>query len=198
MSAAKKLDLISVEDYLAGELVSPIKHEYLGGVVYAMAGARNLHNTIAGNVFAALHARLRGRPCRPFNSDTKIRIRFPTHVRFYYPDVSVVCRPNAPDESFQDAPAVLVEVLSRRTRRTDEGEKKDAYLTIPSLAVYLLVEQEFAAVVAHRRTEHGFVREVYEGLDAVIPLGEIETELPLAAIYEAVEFVPERGEDEEA
>ena len=64
MSAAEKLNLISVEDYLAGELVSPIKHEYLGGVVHAMAGARNLHNTIAGNVFASLHTRLRGRRCR--------------------------------------------------------------------------------------------------------------------------------------
>src|SRR6202049_440653 len=117
MSAAKKLNLVSVEEYLAGELISPIKHEYLGGVVYAMAGARNVHNVIAGNVFAALHARLRGRPCRPFNSDTKVRIRLPTHVRFYYPDASVTCRPNPPTDSFQDEPAVIVEVLSSRTRR---------------------------------------------------------------------------------
>ena len=86
MSTAEKLNLVSAEDYLDGELVSPVKHEYLAGVVYAMAGARNLHNIIATNVLAALHARLRGRPCRPFNSDTKIRIRLPTHVRFYYPD----------------------------------------------------------------------------------------------------------------
>src|SRR5438034_10744116 len=111
MSAAKKRNLISVADYLAGELISPVKHEYLGGVVYAMAGARNVHNTIAGNTFASLHGRLRGRRCRPFNSDTKIRIRLPVQVRFYYPDVSVVCRPNSPNDSFQDEPAVLVEVL---------------------------------------------------------------------------------------
>ena len=55
MSAAKKLNLVSVKDYLAGELVSPVKHEYLGGVVYAMAGARNVHNLIKGNVFGSLH-----------------------------------------------------------------------------------------------------------------------------------------------
>src|SRR5438067_827114 len=189
MSAAKKLNLISVADYLAGELVSPIKHEYLGGVVYAMAGARNAHNTISGNTFAALHNRLRGRRCRPFNSDTKIRIHLPTHVRFYYPDVSVTCEPNPPTDSFQDRPAALVEVLSRKTRRVDEGEKKDAYLTIPSLKVYLLVEQDFPAIVAFRRTEHGFVREVYEGLDAVVPLDVIETALPLAEVYEGVTFV---------
>jgi Uma2 family endonuclease len=196
MTAAEKLHLISVEDYLAGELVSPVKHEYLGGVVYAMAGARNVHNLIASNVLGTLHGRLRGNPCRPYNSDTKIRVRLPTHLRFYYPDVSVICRPNPPTDSFQDEPAVIVEVLSRKTRRTDEGEKKDAYLTIPSLSVYLLVEQDMAAVVAHRRTEQGFVREVYQGLEAVIPLGEIATELPLAEIYEAVTFAPEPADDE--
>src|SRR5436190_16386313 len=87
MSTARKLNLISVEDYLAGELSSPIKHEYLGGVVYAMAGARNAHNLIASNTLVALGARLRGKRCRPFNSDTKIRVRLPAHVRFYYPDV---------------------------------------------------------------------------------------------------------------
>jgi Uma2 family endonuclease len=194
MSTAEKLNLVSVEDYLDGELVSPVKHEYLAGVVYAMAGA---HNIIAGNVFASLHARLRGRPCRPFNSDTKIRIRLPTHVRFYYPDASVICRPNAQADSFQDEPAVIVEVLSRRTGRIDEGEKKDAYLTIPSLSVYVLVEQETAAVVAFRRTANGFVREVHQGTDAVLPLGEIGVALPLAEVYEAVEFAPEPGEEDE-
>ena len=68
MSTAKKLNLVSVDDYLAGELVSPVKHEYVGGVVYAMAGARNAHNVIASNTLVAAGSRLRGRPCRPFNS----------------------------------------------------------------------------------------------------------------------------------
>src|SRR5712675_1884525 len=153
MSAAKKLNLVSVEDYLEGELVSPVKHEYLGGAVYAMAGARNAHNLIASNVLGSLHPRLRGRHCRPYNSDTKIRVRLPNQVRFYYPDVSVICRPNPQEDSFQDEPGVLFEVLSRATRRQDEGEKKDAYLTIPTLGVYVLVEQETAALVAFRRTE---------------------------------------------
>ena len=147
MTAVKKLTLVSIEDYLAGELVSPVKHEYLGGVVYAMAGARNLHNRIASNVLGSLHGRLRARPCQPFNSDTKIRVRLPTQTRFYYPDVSVICRPNLPTDSFQDEPAVIFEVLSEQTRRADEGEKKDAYLTIPSLSVYVLLEQETPAVV---------------------------------------------------
>src|SRR6516162_7425823 len=112
MSTATKFHLVSVEDYLAGELDSPTKHEYLGGVVYAMAGARNAHNRIASNVLAKLDARLVGRPCQAFNSDTKIRIRMATQTRFYYPDASVVCRPNPPQDSFQDEPAAIAEVLS--------------------------------------------------------------------------------------
>jgi Uma2 family endonuclease len=196
MSTAAQRRLVSVEEYLAGELVSPVKHEYMGGFVYAMAGARNVHNLLASNTHGALYTRLRGQPCRPYNSDTKVRIRLTTHVRFYYPDVSVICRPNPQNDSFQDEPSVIFEVLSRKTRRIDEGEKKDAYLTIPWLCVYVLVEQETATVVAYRRTEGGFVREVYEGLDAVLPLAEIGVELPLADIYETVEFAPEPEADE--
>ena len=191
MSAVKQLRLISVEDYLAGELVSPIKHDYVGGYVYAMAGGTNAHALIAGNVFAILHAGLRGKKCRPFNSDTKIRIRQATHDRFYYPDVSVICRPNPQQDSFQDDPAILVEVVSKSTRRIDFGEKRDAYLTIPSLHAYLLIEQDKPGVVVYRRGTEGFVAESYEGLAVVIALPEIETELPLREIYDGVEFIPE-------
>lgn len=194
MGAAEKFDIISVEDYLAGELNSTVKHEYVGGVVHAMAGGRNRHNAIASNILVALGKRLSGKKCRPFNSDTKIRLRLPAQTRFYYPDVSVVCRLNPPGDTFQDEPAVIVEVISRKTRRTDEGEKKDAYLRLPSVDAYLIVQQENAAVLVYRRTSQGFEREVFTGLDAVIPLPTIEAELPLAEAYEAVELgaEPER------
>jgi Uma2 family endonuclease len=196
MTAAKKLNLISVEDYLAGELKSPIKHEYVGGVVYAMAGARNVHNDIAMNSAGALYARLRGKKCRAFNSDTKIRVQLPRQVRFYYPDAGVVCHPNPREDTYHDEPVVIVEVLSLSTRRIDEGEKKEAYLTIPSLGAYLLVERDEPKVVVYQREADDFVAKVYEGLDAAIPLPDIEIELPLAEIYERVEFEPEADETE--
>lgn len=198
MTAAQKWERVSVEDYLAGELSSQVKHEYLNGVLYAMAGARNAHNRIASNVLARLDARLRGHRCEAFNSDTKIRIQIATQTRFYYPDVSVVCRSNPPEDSFQDEPVLITEVISRRTRRIDEGEKKDAYQTIPSLRVYMLAEQDEPLVTVYRRVNGGFSREVYTGLDAVIPLPEIDTELPLAEIYSRVEFVPEAGDQPDA
>lgn len=195
MSAALKWNLVSVKDYLEDELISPIKHEYIGGVVYAMAGARNSHNIIKDNTHVSLGGRLHGRPCRPHGSDTKVRIYMPRHMRFYYPDVQVVCDPNPMHDSFQDHPVAIFEVFSRSTRRIDEGEKKDAYLTIPSLKVYAMIEQETAAVIVFRRAADGFVREIYEGLDAVLPLAEIETELPLAEIYDGIEFSDEPDEE---
>ncbi len=190
MTAAKQIELISVADYLSGELVSDIRHEYSGGYVYAMAGATNAHNRVASALLGALYSQLRGKPCEAFNSDTKVRVRLATHTRFYYPDGMVVCEPNAADDTFQDNPVVIAEVLSEATRRTDENEKREAYLTIPTLTSYLLMETERPRIVVHRRTDSGFIAEAYEGIDAVVPLADIEVELPLAQLYERVEFEP--------
>lgn len=188
MSAVPKPHSISEPEYLAGELRSHVKHEFLAGQVYAMAGASNLHNDVAGNIFAALKVRLRGRPCRPYNSDTKVRLNYEGERFFYYPDASVTCRPNSPEESFQDAPAAIFEVLSESTRRIDEREKKSAYLAQESLYIYALVEVQIPKVIVWRRAGSGFVREVIEGLAASISLPELETELPLAEIFEDITF----------
>jgi Uma2 family endonuclease len=198
MSAAEKFDLVSVEDYLEAELSSPVKHEYMGGAVYAMAGANNRHNRIASNLLGALYHRLRGKKCQSFNSDTKIRIRLPSHVRFYYPDASVICRPGPPDESFQDEASVIFEVMSRSTRRIDAGEKKDAYLRIRTLDAYVLLEQDEIAAQVYRRASKGFVREVYAGADAILPFPTLGIDLPLADLYEGWEPPARLREDAEA
>ncbi|HEV2295496.1 MAG TPA: Uma2 family endonuclease [Tepidisphaeraceae bacterium] len=199
MTAAKQIPLVSVSDYLAGERVSKKKHEYTGGYVYEMAGGRIVHNIIATGFLGLMHAGLRGRPCQPFNSDTKVRIRMPTHSRFYYPDGMVVCEPNPPNDEFQDRPTVIAEVTSISTRRTDEGEKREAYLTIPTLSAYLLIETERPRVAVHQRTPEGFVAQVYEGMEATVPLEAIDTDLPLAELYERVDFAAAAREaDEEA
>ncbi len=188
MTAAKKLNLVSVEEYLAGELASDVRHEYLGGCVYAIAGAKNVHHVVASTIQGLLFASLRGGLCQVFNSDTKVRIRLSTQTRFYYPDAMVVCDSNSPDETFQDQPVLMAEVISEATRRIDEIEKREAYFTIPSLNTYLLVETDQPKVVVHRRTSEGFVPELYEGRDAVIPIDDLGIELPLAEVYERVEF----------
>ncbi len=190
MSTARQKQPVSVADYLSGEQNALCKHEYVEGDVYAMVGATNTHNRIATNGTGSLHSQLRGRTCQVFNSDTKIRVRQTRGTRFYYPDLSVVCRVSPAGDTYQDEPVVIVEVISESTRRTDEYEKRESYLSINSLQVYIRVEQTSAAAVVDRRVDSGFEREVYIGLDAVIPLPEIECQLPLAELYEKVEFLP--------
>ncbi len=189
MTALKQSESISIDDYLEGEEISEVKHEYLGGTVHAMAGATNQHNTIALNSLASLLLQLRGKPCQPFNSDTKIRIKYPDHTRFYYPDAMVVCQPNPGTDHFQDQPVVVIEVLSDSTRRADLVEKRDAYLTIPSLKVLIFIEPDSPQITLYRSNPGGgFTTESHSGLESVIPLAEIEASLPLAEVYERVEF----------
>jgi len=189
MNALQKPEQIAIADYLDGEVGSEVKHEYLGGQIHAMAGGTNRHNAIASSITIALGSRLRGKPCQAFNSDTKVRIRYPDHTRFYYPDAMVVCQPNPDGEHFQDQPVVVIEVLSDSTRRTDLSEKHDAYVRIPSLMALVYVESDkFEAIVHRRHTNGSFEAELHSGSDAVIPLPEIEAELPLVEVYERVAF----------
>ncbi|MCU0781760.1 MAG: Uma2 family endonuclease [Akkermansiaceae bacterium] len=189
MTALPQPQPITIAEYLAGEQHSPVKHEYLGGAVHAMSGGTNRHGVICVNAVNLLFNQLRGKPCQPFNSDTKVRIELPDHTRFYYPDAMVVCHPNPLADTYQEHPVVVIEVLSESTRRIDTGEKRDAYLAIPSLKVLLLVEPDEPVVTAYRRrTEGGFATERHCGMAAVIPLPEIGATLDLAALYDRAEI----------
>lgn len=196
MSTAHQRLSLSVTDYLEGEEVSSVKREFVDGVVYAMAGASVNHNRIATNATIAVGAPLRGQRCQVFNSDTKVRIRQSHSTRFYYPDLSIVCRPNPGTDSYHDEPVVIIEVISESTRRVDEFEKRDAYLSINSLSVYILLEPRTAAALAYRRIDHGFAKENYAGMDAIIPLPEIGCSLNLAECYANVDFLALTAEEQ--
>jgi Uma2 family endonuclease len=191
MNSATKLILTSVHDYLAAKSDSPPWYEYVNGLIFQRPDECNRHHLIAGNIFGAIAARLRRKGWHAWSSATVVRIECADEVRFYHPDVSVIA-----DAHWHDEPTAIFEVLSENTYRVDMVEKKDAYLTIPSLQVYVLVEQETAAVIVFRRAGDDFIREVRHGLDAVLPLPEIEIELPLAEIYDGVEFTPEPDDSE--
>ncbi len=191
MTSAQRLSPISVDNYLEGEQRSRIKHEFVAGMVYAMVGGRYAHNLIASNVLGELHSQLKGQPCRALNSDSKVRIQTGSQTRFYYPDASVVCGDNLLDGVFQDKPSVIIEVLSESTRRTDEGEKLDAYQKIVTLSAYLMFDQEMTGAVVYRRSGSEFRREAYSGIESVILLPEIGAELRLASVYAEVNFVAE-------
>ena len=178
--------LITPAEYLAGEDGAPCKHEYLNGVVYSMAGAKNRHNMIAGNIFAALSNGLRGKRCRAFNSDTLVHIQRGAGIRFYYPDAMVVCDPRALDDRFQDKPVVIVEVQSDTTARIGQGEKRECYLSIPTMQAYVMVDAEQCAINVWRRTGDRWEMEYLADKAAVLRLDAIECELPLAEIYDGV------------
>lgn len=174
--------LLSEEEYLRTEAISDVKHEFIAGVAHAMAGAGFEHNIVAGNIFAALHRRLRGQRCQPFGTDLKIRVQDDEHVHFYYPDAMVVCDPTglAPQRHWTDKPAVIFEVLSESTRRIDEGEKALLYWKLPSLVSYILVEQNRVQVTVRRR-DGG---EILTGRDTPLHLPELGLEIPLGEFYE--------------
>lgn len=175
-----------MEDYLSGELRSEIRHEFLGGTVYAMAGTSEEHNTIAGNLFAALHAHLRGKPCRVFMVDMKVRLRISLDDVFYYPDLMVACDPRDTDRFFKRYPKVLIEVLSPDTERTDRREKFLSYTGIETLEEYVLVAQDRRQVTLFRRTQQWHPENLAQQ-DQVLELTSLNFTMPLNMIYEGME-----------
>jgi Uma2 family endonuclease len=155
MVASKSDTYVSPEDYLAGEKVSPIKHEYRQGEIYAMAGAKKAHVIISGNVFALLRNHLRGSGCIPYMADIKVRIE--AADCYYYPDVAVSGdeRDKNADEDFIRYPRLIVEVLSQTTAAFDRGEKFADYRTSESLQEYVLINQERVSVECFRRNAEG-------------------------------------------
>jgi Uma2 family endonuclease len=156
MSLAKKLDnKISEEDYLAGELISDVKYEYIDGEVFAMAGASTKHNLITKNTLYQLENQLRNKnsACDVFSSDMKVKIT-DTSKSFFYPDAMVICDKNNSDDYFQDSPTIIVEVLSKSTRRNDLSTKKLFYFNIPSLQEYMVIEQNLCEVEVFRKSDN--------------------------------------------
>ncbi len=149
MSATIKSIDIREEDYLQGEINSKVKHELIDGGVYAMAGASGNHERISLNISRRFGNHLEGLPCEPFGSDMKVKVG----SNFFYPDVIVDCNFDEDEPYFSESPAIIVEVLSKSTRRTDETIKREAYLDIPTLQEYVLIEQDFVDIEIVRRTE---------------------------------------------
>ena len=129
---------ISEENYLQGELLAETKHEYIDGQVHAMAGASENHNLLSLNMASELRNHLKGTPCRTFMADMKVKVG----SSFFYPDVMVVCQEDNDSEYYKTAPVIIVEVLSKSTRRFDQTDKRLRCQRIPSLEEYVLIEQD--------------------------------------------------------
>jgi Uma2 family endonuclease len=187
MPATEKVLSLSVEEYLAGELQRKERHEYLGGVVYAMAGASSNHNRIAGNLYASLRSHLRGKPCEVFISDVKLRLEIAEEDVFYYPDVMVACDPRNTDPYFKSFPHVLIEVLSPQTEQTDRREKFLSYIQIETLEEYVLVAQDKMEVTVFRRANK-WQPEIAQKPDESLQVNSLTFTLPLNLVYEGVKL----------
>ncbi len=174
---------LTEEEYLAGELLSEVRHEYLAGVVHAMAGASARHNAIVVNLIASLHPCLRGKPCQPFSSDMKLRVEFGAGSVFYYPDAMVCCDPSDDAAYYRERPVLIIEVLSPETARVDQREKFLAYRTLPSLEVYVLVDQASCQLTLHRR-ENEWQAEFITDPGASLTVPGLDWTVPLRDIYE--------------
>jgi Uma2 family endonuclease len=187
MDAAEKCRVVTVQDYLSGELRSETRHEFLGGMVYAMAGASEEHNVISANLLAALHAHLRGKPCRVFMADMKVRLRISHDDVFYYPDLMVACDARDTDRYFKRYPKVLIEVLSPETERTDRREKFLSYTGIDTLEEYVLVEQDRREVTLFRR-QRQWQPEILDQAEQALELTSLGFSVRLDLIYEGLDL----------
>jgi Uma2 family endonuclease len=188
MGLAKLKTKISAEDYLAGEEISPSKHEYVYGEVYAMAGTSDNHNRIVGNLYSALLSNLRNSPCEPFMGDIKVRV---SPNVYYYPDVLVSCEQNPESPYFRNEPILIVEVTSPSTQEIDRREKLLFYQQMPSVREYVIVEQQKMSIEIHRRQADGRWITYYfthENADEEIEFQSVELKLPLGEIYRRVKF----------
>ncbi|MCX7068672.1 MAG: Uma2 family endonuclease [Methylococcales bacterium] len=181
MLAIKPTDLISVDDYLTGELTSDIKHELIDGTAYAMAGASANHERISGNIYRKFGNHLENQPCEPFGFDMKLRI----NANFFYPDVMVDCHFDNSEPYFTQTPLIIVEVLSKSTRKKDTTLKLLSYINIPSVQEYVLIEQDFVDVHVFRRSENWLVRHYFLGDD--ITFESIGLTLSVEDIYHRVQ-----------
>ncbi len=187
MSAVSQ-ERYTYDEYLVRERVADTKSEYYGGQIFAMAGGSPRHNSIGVNLVASLRNRLRGSPCRPFNSDQRIRIS--TCGLATYPDVSIICGELQMDAQDVDAivnPRVIFEVLSKSTEGYDRGKKFDFFRQIKSLTEYVLVAQEDLQVECFtRQSDENWLLSITKGLHGVLRLSTVSVELPLLEIYEDI------------
>lgn len=187
-ATAKPRVWISPEEYLEGEKITDVKHEYVEGHVFAMAGASADHGRIALNIGAELRTQLRGKPCEAFISDMKVKIPPAFSDAYYYPDVVVGCSPREHDPYVREEPAVIFEVLSATTERTDRSEKVAAYLHIPSLQAYVIVAQDRPSVTVRFRAGVNWKIVELTKMDDRVALPGIQCELTLEQIYERVSW----------
>jgi Uma2 family endonuclease len=203
MSLPQPQPLYTPEEYLAMEREAFERHEWLDGLIYAMAGESPQHSLISSNINAILNLQLRGRPCATYSPNMKVYSRLPTETGskglFSYPDCLVVCGQALFHDKHRDVltnPGAVIEVLSATTERYDRGKKFLRYQQNQSLGDYVLVAQAYPSIEHYSRQPGGnWLYSVTTDLTQAVFIASIECGLPLAEVYDRIEF-PAPEEDE--
>jgi Uma2 family endonuclease len=182
---SEPLLILTPEEYLEIERSAEVRHEYVDGQVYALAGARAIHQVIAGNLYGLLWQHLEAGPCRVLASEMKLRAAADC---FYYPDLMVQCEAIDPDSEYLERPRYVVEVSSPSTQRIDCGEKADAYWRVPSIEAYVMIAQSAMQVVVLRRAATQWETEILTRPEDTVRLDGIGFACSLAAIYAHTEL----------
>jgi len=187
VTTAFPLHRYTFADYTRLEADSPIRHEFLDGEIYAMAGGTPEHAAMAMAIGAAFLDKVRGGPCRVFTSDLRVRVMATGLTT--YPDVTVVCGPTERDPDSPTTvtnPKVIVEVTSDGTEHYDRGEKLEHYQRIPSLESIVIVGHRDRQIDAWNRTATGWLHSEARAGDR-ISIEAIECVVDVDSIYAAAE-----------
>jgi Uma2 family endonuclease len=209
MATPKERIRYTVEQYLELERAADLRHEFLDGYVYAMAGESEAHGIITSNLVIEIGSRLKGSGCRTFDKDTKVhsgevpKIKHSPQPKnlFSYPDILVVCGERQYLDEYKDVlinPTVIIEVLSPTTGEFDRGEKFIRYRTyLASLQDYLVVAQDKPLIERYSRQENGLwvIAETVRDLADAIHIPSINCAIPLAEIYEGIVFPEPEADD---
>lgn len=169
------------EDYLASEPDAEARREYYNGKAYAMAGSRRNHNILTGNLARKFGNHLEGTPCITFSADIKVAFAH----KYFYPDVIVDCTADEGGSYFANTPVLIVEVLSKSTRKLDTTTKLIHYLNLPTLQEYAMMEQDSVCVQVLRKNRHW--RSEYYYLGDTVSFEAIGLALSVEEIYDRVD-----------
>ncbi len=181
---------VTAAEYLEGERLSEVRHEFVDGRLYAVAGASRKHNEICLDLASALRTQLRDGPYQTYIEAVKVQVADVSGEAYYYPDVFVACEPGDDDSHVVRNPRVIIEVLSESTSRFDRGDKLVNYKRIPGVEEIVLIEQDWPEIVVYRRSEK-WRRNLYTQFETVVRLDSIGFAAPLADFYQSHPFLPD-------
>ena len=184
----------TAEEFLAFEANDEFKHELVNGEVYDMTGGTGEHSEIAANTIIAVGSQVAGSSCRVHTSDMMLKA---APGQYVYPDMSVVCgQPLYEDDSRLVLlnPLLVVEVTSATSATYDRGMKREFYQRMPSVRAYLIIDQHRVYAELYLRADIGWHYQVFDRLDAVIPLEFINCQLPLAQVYSGIDIREARAD----